>query len=226
MILVFNELCKNENALKIKKNVCDLLPSDAMIVSNETVFRSLIMKNQYNIVLCLTESYAINQYIKDLFKNNQIQSDGTFFYIKDQFIEITQLSKEDHYNDIEKITIADHHMINEDNFFLNLIYPKSETIFLKELKGVWRTINHKNILCIEGKDVTSLIYTSDGQMIEVSTAQRNIMNSLPSYFVRAHRSFYVNKNHISEIKKSFLHLSNGFMIPFSKNYSPQFATVS
>jgi hypothetical protein len=222
MILVYTELSKSQSTLAIQKKVISLLPSDVEIVTNESLFRNMMMVNQYKMIICVVESYIINQYIIDLYKTNQLFAQGTFLYVKNEFVEISKIIKAVNHADREVVSVSAHQSINYQESFLDQIYPKSDTIFLKDITGTWKTIKHKNILCIEGKDIKSIIYTNDGQAIEVRTTQKTLIESLPSHFVRAHRSFYVNKIHISEINRGFIHLSNGFRIPFSKTFSSQF----
>ena len=96
---------------------------------------------------------------------------------------------------------------------------KSETICLKSNKD-YRYIKINSILYLKADNNTTDFYMSDGTIIEAYKTLKVFENSLTTDFFRIHRSYIINKNHISRIHygKWICIVGKNHKIPFTKTY--------
>ena len=78
-----------------------------------------------------------------------------------------------------------------------------------------RTITH-----LEAQNKHILIYTSDGNILTVTTPLHQLQPQLNApYFFQCHRSYIINMNYIRTLSKNELTMSDGCSIPISRNCS-------
>ena len=96
----------------------------------------------------------------------------------------------------------------------NLIIKDS--VFIKD-KGSYKKVKFTDILYIKSAHVYIEIYLEDEQKHLIRTSLTAILESLDSSFIRIHRSYIINTNHLSEIKPSFVKVNN-IELAISKKY--------
>ncbi|RYD80444.1 MAG: response regulator transcription factor [Sphingobacteriales bacterium] len=84
--------------------------------------------------------------------------------------------------------------------------------FFKETKGITK-LNYKDVIYIESMGDFSKIYTADEKHI-ILVGLKNLEKQLPKAFIRVHKQYIINVNHISTISSHEVHLSN-FVVPIS-----------
>jgi hypothetical protein len=101
-------------------------------------------------------------------------------------------------NEIEKIKklVEDEHIILRDKTQINL----------KKLSHIKADDHYLNLHTIESKN-----YMVRGKLAE-------IMEELPSNFVRCHRSYIVNKNYIKQVQAKFIVLTDNSQVPISRGF--------
>jgi len=91
-----------------------------------------------------------------------------------------------------------------------------ETIFVKA-KGRLEKLLLKDILWIEASDIYALVCTSSGKHL-LNTSLKQVEEKFPSSkFIRVHRSYIVNIDHIDAIEEDNL-VMNAVKIPIGKTY--------
>lgn len=86
--------------------------------------------------------------------------------------------------------------------------------------GTVRQIDTNEILYIKSDNVYVEIYTKDYRYIQRKFLTQ-IMEELPKQFVRVHRSYLVNMDHVASKKKSYF-VVNDFRIPISRTFKATF----
>lgn len=85
--------------------------------------------------------------------------------------------------------------------------------FLKESKGLSK-IKYAGLIYVESMGDFSKFFTADKQHITLVNL-KNIEKQLPPYFLRVHKQYIVNINHIDTITTNEIHLNHDFVIPIS-----------
>lgn len=92
--------------------------------------------------------------------------------------------------------------------------PISENIFLKvDYRYVRVTL--KDIIYVEGMNEYLKFHIASGDPLLCHTTFRNLIDSLPENFLQVHRSYVVNMNHVRQVEKAMIEMSNGNHIPIS-----------
>lgn len=94
------------------------------------------------------------------------------------------------------------------------------TICLKSNKD-YQYINADDILYLKADNNTTEFYLKDGNIVNTFKTLKTYENTLPSNFLRIHKSYIINKNHVSRIQFgkylcSIKKTKQG--IPFTKTY--------
>lgn len=101
------------------------------------------------------------------------------------------------------------------------ISESDDAIFLKvDYRYVRVELN--NIVCIEGMNEYLKFYLSSGDPLLAHMTFKQLNERLPGNFLQAHRSYVVNMNHVREIEKSVILMSNGTHISISESYKEAF----
>lgn len=79
-----------------------------------------------------------------------------------------------------------------------------------------------DIIYIEGMNEYLKLHFVDADPILTHTTFRNISDTLPAHFMQVHRSYLVNLNHIKEVERSSLVMSNGARFPIGDSYKEAF----
>ncbi|MES2761060.1 MAG: response regulator [Bacteroidota bacterium] len=96
--------------------------------------------------------------------------------------------------------------------------PKeSQSLFIKDGHAIAQ-IPHDDILYLEAEGNYTLLHANTGKRRLIRIAITDIHEQLPlEDFLRVHRSFVVNKKHITEYKSSMIHLKN-IQLPVGRTY--------
>jgi DNA-binding LytR/AlgR family response regulator len=90
--------------------------------------------------------------------------------------------------------------------------------FIKDNKGITR-VNTQNVLYIESMGDFSKIYTQDQKTLVMLVGLKNAETQLQSkQFIRVHKQYLVNTEHISQVLANEIILSNKVSIPLSNAY--------
>lgn len=96
-------------------------------------------------------------------------------------------------------------------------------------KNDYAIININDIVCIQADRMYSIIYTIDNKQFIASKKLNHYENLFKEeeYFIRVHRSWAINTNHIVVYSKRErqIELTNKRMIPVSKGYKQSFETL-
>jgi two-component system LytT family response regulator len=93
----------------------------------------------------------------------------------------------------------------------------SGNVFIKNEKG-FKRVNTRNIVFLEIQGSCCIIHLHDGVM-KVFASMRSIMEVLdPRWFVRIHRSYSVNLEHIVELSKQKAITNNGKELKVGRVY--------
>lgn len=101
------------------------------------------------------------------------------------------------------------------NFVLDSI---SEVYFQYFYHGVTNRIPFQSIVCFESMQHYIHIYTRDS-VIRIKYSLKKVLEQSPSYFIRCHRSYIVNKNYIRCRMGNRLILTNNKRVEVSRIYS-------
>ncbi|MEJ5994928.1 LytTR family DNA-binding domain-containing protein [Pedobacter sp. Du54] len=92
--------------------------------------------------------------------------------------------------------------------------PQSDNhFFLKETKGYTR-LNYDDVVYIESMGDFSKIFTASNKHITLVNL-KNLEKQLPAIFLRVHKQYIINLNHISTISTNEIHLSHEHSVPLS-----------
>ncbi|MDP3393115.1 LytTR family DNA-binding domain-containing protein [Sediminibacterium sp.] len=93
-----------------------------------------------------------------------------------------------------------------------------EYFFIKDNKGITR-VNNNNVLYIESMGDFSKIYTQDQKTLVMLVGLKNAETQLQSKkFIRVHKQYLVNTEHIIQVLANEIILTNKASIPLSNAY--------
>jgi len=121
------------------------------------------------------------------------------------------------YRPLDNAQIRD--MLNEIITELDrLTSDGNDDIFVFKAEGATKRISLKDIMFFEASSKKVTIHTK-GQMISYYDSIENLSSSLPSYFIRCHRSYIVNTREIKELRgtEMELWLKSGERVPYSRS---------
>lgn len=79
-----------------------------------------------------------------------------------------------------------------------------------------------DIIYIEGMNEYLKVHLRDGDPLLTHSTFRHISVYLPDYFLQVHRSYLVNMNHVCEVERSVIRLTNGTNISVSDGNKDNF----
>ena len=105
------------------------------------------------------------------------------------------------------------HVGEEDHFFVKNKYDSHKLV----------RVNFKDVIALESKQNYVMIYTEQKNVLTYMslTEAADILQRFPA-FVKFHRSFILNSEHIESILGNSLKLSNGLEITVGDNYKKEF----
>ena len=186
---------------------------------DEETALKIILKNKPQIIIFNIESNHINT-TEFLFKVSQYSIDYPYF------IALSS-SKEKAY-EAYKYNFLDFLLkpLTEFSFRKSILkYTKEnpikqkKTICLKSYKD-YQYLNIDNILYLKADNNTTDFYMIDGIIISAYKTLKVFENLLPKTFLRIHKSYIINRNHISRIHygKHLCIINNKYEIPFTKTF--------
>ena len=99
---------------------------------------------------------------------------------------------------------------------------KKDYFFVKDQNGHLK-INYAEVSFIESMGDFSKIFTVQGKMHVVLVSLKNITEQLPvEVFMRVHKQFIVNVNHIVSVAPTEIFLSGNVSVPLSSSYKADF----
>ncbi|MFD1852027.1 LytTR family DNA-binding domain-containing protein [Oceanobacillus bengalensis] len=106
-------------------------------------------------------------------------------------------------------------------------YTDGKSVVTVKTGDGWKPISFNDVRHLEYKDRKTHVYTEEFQGIHSNSLQEFEYLLPREFFIRCHRSFIVNVNHIKHIYPDshstfMLELDNGTRIPVSQSYSSYF----
>ena len=83
-------------------------------------------------------------------------------------------------------------------------------------------VSLSDIIYIEGMNEYLKVHVAGSDPLLTHTTFRQINEYLPEYFLQVHRSYLVNMNHVCEVERSVIQLSNGTRISISDSNKDHF----
>ncbi|MGF1926319.1 MAG: LytR/AlgR family response regulator transcription factor, partial [Bacteroidia bacterium] len=103
--------------------------------------------------------------------------------------------------------LASHKTLNEPPA------PLEDHFFLKETKGYTR-LSYDDVIYIESMGDFSKIFTAANKHITLVNL-KNLEKQLPPIFLRVHKQYIINLNHINTISTNEIHLTDEHTVPLS-----------
>lgn len=103
----------------------------------------------------------------------------------------------------------------------------NKKICLKSYKD-YQYLNLEDILFLKADNNTTDFYMNDGNTISAFKTLKTFESVLPKNFLRIHKSYIVNKNHVSRVSYSKLKFTlkqGDYFIPFTKTYISNVETM-
>jgi len=100
-----------------------------------------------------------------------------------------------------------------------IAHEKESDFFIFRAEGTTRRVLFSSILFFEASNKKVFIHTG-GQEIGYYGSIESLITSLPTFFIRCHRSFIVNSQKVKEFRNTEMELvlSGGEILPFSRSY--------
>lgn len=90
------------------------------------------------------------------------------------------------------------------------------TSLLVKTGNNWVQLNHKEILYIKSESNYCTFFTKEGKILTLLNL-KDLETKLPSFFIRCHRSYIVNTNHLTSLNLEEI-MVNKVSIPVSNSY--------
>jgi DNA-binding LytR/AlgR family response regulator len=97
---------------------------------------------------------------------------------------------------------------------------KKQSFIAVQHLGRSRLLNIADITHLEGVGNYTFIFTAHGRYL-VSKTLKTVQNSLDTDFIRAHKSYIVNRAHIKAFWVNFILLNSGQNIPVARRRAAQ-----
>lgn len=114
-----------------------------------------------------------------------------------------------------------------DKNVLTFALDKAKKLYVKRyitlsMNGVLRKIDHKSIIYAESFKHKSVIHLVDGSTVETALSIKQLSEQLGDFeFLRCHKSFCINIDHVSQYTKTSLLMDSGIEIPIGRIYSSE-----
>ena len=92
------------------------------------------------------------------------------------------------------------------------IESKNDSFGVFRVKGKKLSLRYSDLICFESRDNYVRIHLKDGTVLDTRTTLENCSKKTPDFFLKCHRSFLVNMNHIREVRYSSFVLSNSTVV--------------
>lgn len=103
---------------------------------------------------------------------------------------------------------------------------QTRVLWIKNREGTFR-VPYDQIYYLEAREKKVFVRTRQEEF-GVGETMEKLLEQLPENFVRCHRSFVVNADHITKIRLSenLLYLGNELFVPVSRTYKEKFKRIS
>lgn len=207
-----------------KKNNIDIF-IDIFENGDQFLVKFKKVENQYNIVFINIDAnifinnmtgIEVAKYIKKLNKNTQIIffSRSKKYVFEGYNIGISNYLLKPTGTKLEEI---DKKKIEEEFFkILDKLYEIKKNLFVVKSRDYLKVLNIEDILFFEAKDRKIIVVTKNGKFSfynKMSNLENNFNKNL---FIRCHRGFLINPEHIKEITSENVYLNYGYKIPISR----------
>lgn len=114
-----------------------------------------------------------------------------------------------------------------DKNVLAFALNKAKNLYAKRyitlsMNGVLRKIDHKSIIYAESFRHKSVIHLVDNSKLDAPLSIKQLSKLLGDFeFLRCHKSFCINMDHVSQYTKSSLLMDSGIEIPIGRIYSSE-----
>ena len=160
------------------------------------------LKENFNIDIDIIDNTALTFFLYQL--SNVL--DFTFFILaltlNEKKLEIESKSKDQELKTVNEELINVKKLVENDSITLQ---DKSK-VYLSKLLYIKADDHYLNIITIDNKK-----HFVRGKL-------NSIALELPPNFVKCHKSYIVNKNHIKLIGNTFIKMNNDFEVPISRNF--------
>jgi DNA-binding LytR/AlgR family response regulator len=126
---------------------------------------------------------------------------------------VKPFSKRELYTSIE---VALYNHFQKQKVFTTSKIEENDSLFLK-VKGVYQKIKFQDILYLQSDHVYIEIFLVSGKTILARATLNDMLGRLSKDFIRVHRSFIINANHLTQITNNTLTI-NGIKIPIGKKF--------
>lgn len=110
------------------------------------------------------------------------------------------------YLDLKKTALASTGYVNNED-------DTADYFYIKETKGFTR-LNYTDVIYIESMGDFSKIFTADNKHITLVNL-KNLERQLPSFFIRVHKQYIINLNHINTVTSNEILLNHNYVVPVS-----------
>lgn len=171
----------------IGENPTDILFLDVMLREENAVNRLMQLQSDLQNVPCiLMTAFPVETY-------NLSEIDCCYYFIKPR--------------------LTDDQLLRALKRAINYSAKKDPNIRLVRIGSENFALNFQNLLYIETFNNNLMLHLSDGTSMTIYSTLKQFMQKLPPNFMRCHKSFMVNMNHIQGFSPHCFTLSDGVQIP-------------
>lgn len=224
-----------EDEIIIADNICDALDDLGYEVSEPAITYSEAMetieefkpdlaildiqlsgkKDGIDIAQTIKEKYSIPFIF--LTSNSDVRTVGRAKEVAPSAYLVKPFSKEELYTSIE---IALSNFSNQEVPSELIKENKKNALFIKQ-KNLFIKVKFDDILFVKSDHIYIEIYTKDGNKHLVRGSLNDYISKLGSCFVRVHRGYVVNMNHVDAFEHELVMIGSG-SIPLGKTYRGDF----
>ena len=130
---------------------------------------------------------------------------------------------DDLYTSIE-LVLYNYHTTNNFSKKVDVKSNLNKDAFFVKDNNSFHKILFSEILYAKSEHVYIEVYTKSGKQYLIRNSMNNFTENLPSNFLRVHRSYTINLDHIKRISPVHVFIEN-YKIPIGKNYRDQLMKV-
>ncbi|MGN0635455.1 MAG: LytR/AlgR family response regulator transcription factor [Acutalibacteraceae bacterium] len=171
----------------IYENPTDIFFLDVMLQEENAINRLMQLQNDlHNLPCILMTAFPVETY-------NLSEIDCCYYFIKSR--------------------LTDDQLLRALKRAINFSAKKDPNIELVRIGSENYAVNFQNLLYIETFNNNLMLHLSDGESMTIYCTLKKFSQKLPPNFLRCHKSFMVNMNHIHGFSPHCFTLSSGAQIP-------------